>query len=96
MAQHLEAQMMLCSTFKVSGRAFCTSPLTPFTPFLSISSMKRDRYSGERSLRFTKHSKSLKEEAEEETGEGKMSQVYLHVYIHSLSLSVTVANRHTY
>ena len=35
---------------------------TPFTPFLSISSMKRERYSGERSFRFTKNSKSYREQ----------------------------------
>lgn len=31
---------------------------TPLTPFFSISSMKRDRYSGDLSFRFTKNSKS--------------------------------------
>lgn len=31
---------------------------TPFTPFLSLSSIKSDRYSGERELRLRKYSKS--------------------------------------
>ncbi len=38
----------------------CVRTPTPFTPFFSMSSMNRERYSGDFSFRLTKYSKSCK------------------------------------